>query len=118
MRSHFNLSAHPLPKHAMSFCSREGRAVSGGSYGMTGGGPISLPGPGANYMNIPPASPRNKASAAAAAAAACRESESLAEAAGYPRYSSDEGYDGPRSLPYSLQQYDFQDGTVYQVAML
>ena len=81
--------------------------MSGGSYGMTGGGLISLPGP---------ASPRNKASAAAAAA--CRESESLAEAAGYPRYSSDEGYDGPRSLPYSLQQYDFQDGTVYQVAML
>eukprot|EP00088_Acartia_fossae_P047899 TRINITY_DN5206_c0_g1_i3.p1 TRINITY_DN5206_c0_g1~~TRINITY_DN5206_c0_g1_i3.p1 ORF type:complete len:797 (-),score=157.50 TRINITY_DN5206_c0_g1_i3:147-2498(-) len=93
--------------------SREGRAVSGGSYGMTGGGPISLPGPGANYMNIPPASPRNKASAAAA----CRESESLAEAGGYPRYSSDEGYDGPRSLPYSLQQYDFQDGTVYQESL-
>ena len=90
------------------YYSQAGRAVSG-SYGMTG--PLSLPGPGANYMNIPPASPRNKASAANAAAAMAADNIDST----YPRYSNDEGYDGPRSLPYSLQQYEFQDSVMYQV---
>jgi hypothetical protein len=89
--------------------SRDGRAVSG-SYGMTG--PVSLPGPGANYMNIPPSSPRNKASAVAAAASMATEPM---DSSNYPRYSSGEGYEGPRSLPFTLQQYEFQDGAMYQV---
>jgi len=91
--------------------SRDGRAVSG-SYGMTG--PVSLPGPGANYMNIPPSSPRNKASAAAAVASMATEPM---DSSNYPRYSSGEGYEGPRSLPFTLQQYEFQDGAMYQESL-
>jgi len=77
---------------------REGRG------GFSGTGPTSLPGPGANYMNVAPGSPRN----AAAAAAARRDSLEQ----NYTRYPSG-NYDGPHSLPYSLPHH-YPEGTVYQ----
>ena len=92
------------------------RAVSG-NYGVASGtgGPVSLPGPGANYINIPPSSPRNKASGGAAST---HHQHQQNNEVAYPRYSSNDetaGYEGPRSLPFSLQQYEYQDSAMYQV---
>jgi len=75
---------------------REGR----GTFVSGGAGPTSLPGPGANYMNVGSGSPRNAATA---------RRDSLEQ--NYARYPSG-GYEGPHSLPYSLPHYP--DGTLYQ----
>jgi len=96
----------------------EYRAVSG-NYGVASGtgGPVSLPGPGANYINIPPSSPRNKASGGAAST---HHQHQQNNEVAYPRYSSNDetaGYEGPRSLPFSLQQYDYQDSAMYQESL-
>jgi len=65
-------------------------------------GPTSLPGPGANYMNVGSGnSPRNVVAS---------RRDSIEQ--NYARYPSG-GYDGPHSLPYTLGQ-QYQDGTVYQ----
>ena len=83
--------------HALAIFSREGR----GTFVSGGAGPTSLPGPGANYMNVGSGSPRNAATA---------RRDSLEQ--NYARYPSG-GYEGPHSLPYSLPHYP--DGTLYQV---
>jgi hypothetical protein len=76
--------------------SRESR---GGVYANAG--PTSLPGPGSSYIT---GSPRSLA--------ATMRRDSL-EQGGYARYPSG-GYEGPHSLPYSLQ-HNYQEGTLYQV---
>ena len=79
------------------FTSRDGRG--GGVYANAG--PTSLPGPGSSYIT---GSPRSLA--------ASMRRDSL-EQGGYARYPSG-GYEGPHSLPYSLQ-HNYQEGTLYQV---
>ena len=77
---------------------REGR-------GPYNAGPTSLPGPGANYMNVGSGSPRTVVAS---------RRDSLEQ--NYARYPSG-GYEGPHSLPYSLPA-QYQDGTVYQVNII